>query len=480
MKKIFYSLLMMASFPLFFSCSPSSSDEPGSDDSDNTDNIENPEPVLPTKVPEPKEGTIYGTFINVWNSSTETWWEEVDYHGLKTIWPDGTWKAMNWNDEGYRMLTYEKLIEAGIDFIVTDNTNFTTAQTDKMVNEFTRDNSIDLKFCVALGDAQLQYANVMNIWLPSVVNHSHYLKINDKPVLVCYVSKEAWDSKYKNEIAAPEYQGYYKVWACGEHTAADKWGWQIVPADGVVDSEQATYPTPSVKHQATGTGPRSWWSKSIAMLDYTFWQSRVFAPQYIIASSYDDCSERNGWLPLQTEDAREDGSNGRKPVSNIQMFDPWTGNIADPYVFYNRMKSWIKGEELYHIDGGILSDGIYRIKNKSGVYIQADSDYMKSNTVYGQSTSKTYDKFVIYHLGDNKYRIVSVYTGMPLKIRDGKILTDVWTSSKEGEFTLTKDNENTEWTFEPIGTFHKDEGKFNCQITMLTGKMSLNNFNKME
>lgn len=468
-------------FPLFFSCSPT--DDSGSDDSGNagnTDDTENLEPVSPTKVPGAKDGTIYGTFINVWNSSSEKWWIVEDYHGLKTIWPDGTWKAPNWNDEGYRKLTYERLIEAGIDFIVTDNTNFTTAQTDRMVDDFNKNSSINLKFCVALGDAQLQNTNVIRTWLSGFSNHSHYLKINDKPVLVCYVSKTLWDTKYKNEVAAPLYQDYYKVWACGENTAPDKWGWQVAPADGLVDSEQATYPTPSVKHQATGTGDRSWWSKSIAMLDYTYWQTRVFAPQYVIASSYDDCSERNGWLPLQTSEAREDGSNGRKPVSNIQMFDPWTGKIADPYVFYNRMKSWVKGEELYHIAGGDLSDGIYRIRNVSGVYIQAVSDYKSPNMVYGQSSTKTYDKFCIYHLGDNKYRIVSVYTGMPLKLYGNKILTDVWTDGKEGEFALTKDTGNTEWILEPIGTFHKDEGKFKCRISMSNGLMTLGHFDKMK
>ena len=475
MKIVFYLIFMVAALLLFFYCSPSLKDEPIDGELGGTP--EKPEHVSPTKVPEPKEGTIYGTWVNVWVSSSETWWGEQDYHGLTTIFPDGTWKALNWNDYKYRKIAYQKIIEAGIDFIVTDNTNYTTAQTDKIVSDFTEDSNIDLKFCVALGDAQLQSTNVMDKWLPNITKHSHYLKINEKPVIVCYVSKNVWDNNYNNDVAVSKYKDYYKVWASGENTAPNKWGWQVEPEDGLVDSDFAAFPTPSVKQQPT-TGERSWWSKSIAMLDYTFWQTRIFAPQYVIASSYDDCSERNGWLPLKTGAARED-SNNYTPASTVQMFDPWTGKIADPYVFYNRMKSWVKGEELYHIDGGILSDGIYRIKNKSGVYIQADSDYMKSNMVYGQSTSKTYDKFVIYHLGEDKYRIVNVYTGMPLRIRDGKILTDVWISSKEGEFTLVKDDENTEWDFEPIGTFHKDECKFKCQISMLNGMMTLTNFDKM-
>lgn len=482
MKRFFYYILMIIVLPILFSCSTKSADATDNTDSENTGNTENPddqddkdeEEPPSTKVPDAKDGTIYGTWVNVWVASSESWWNPDEYHGLTTVYPDGTWKGINWLDKEYRKITYDNLINAGIDFIITDNTNGTTGNTDALVKDFVDDPSINLKFCVAFDHTRLSNDGNM-YWLSQLIKNPNYLKINGKPVLVCYVAKSMWDNTYNNEVAASKYQRYYKVWASGEITAPDKWGWQLEPEDGLVDSELTTYVTVSVK-QAPGSDEngRSWWSKSFAMLDYTFAQTRTIAPKYVIAGSYDDCTERNGWSPLRTQ-----GATGFTPVTEGQMLDPWTGTIAEPYVFYNRMKSWVKGEELYHIEGGVLSDGVYRLKNISGDYIQANKDYKSPNLLYGESSDKTYDKFVIYHLGDNQYRIVNVYTGMPLKLADGKILTDVWTDAEEGKFSLEKNDENAEWIFEPIYTFLKDEVDFKCQITMSNGTMTLDNFNKM-
>ena len=71
-------------------------------------------PAPDTMVPAPKAGTVYGTWIMVWNSSTADWWKKEDIYGLQTVWPDGSWGAMDWNSEDYRMNTYDHLEKAGI------------------------------------------------------------------------------------------------------------------------------------------------------------------------------------------------------------------------------------------------------------------------------------------------------------------------------------------------------------------------------
>lgn len=56
---------------------------------------------------------------------------------------------------------------------------------------------------------------------------------------------------------------------------------------------------------------------------------------------------------------------------------------------------------------------------------------------------------------ENKYRIVSVYSGKLLTVSDGNILLD-WSPSNRSEFEISLDN-NGEWELEPIGTFTRNE-----------------------
>lgn len=435
-------------------------------------------PAPDTMVPAPKAGTVYGTWIMVWNSSTEDWWKKEDIYGLQTVWPDGSWGAMDWNSEDYRMNTYDHLEKAGINFIVTDNTNFTLAKTDSLAKDLKK-KPRNLKFCVALGHKQLQ-AETARTWLPEISSDPNYFKIKGQPVLVCYVAKQQWNDIYQHAIGDPLLKKFYRVWASGEDTSPDKWGWQVEPEDGLAESRFATYPTPSVKPQHRIDETDVCWSRSIAMIDYTFWQTRVFAPQYVIAGSYDDPAERNGWLPLKTENARPEKVKFT-PVTGIQMFDPWTGKIAEPYLFYNRMKSWIKGEELYHVPDGILSDGIYRIRHNSGKYIQSNPDYDNPSVLYGDMSKHTYDEFLLYHLGENRYRIVNVYTGKPLRPEAGKILSADWTSDPSGEFRITAGKGSSEWILEPVGTFFRNEKSLECSLSLSDGSlMGLDRFEAIQ
>lgn len=60
-------------------------------------------------VPSSKEDVIYGTWVNVWVSSFESWWKEEDNCGLQTFYADGTWKAIDWNNPEYREIIYKNV-----------------------------------------------------------------------------------------------------------------------------------------------------------------------------------------------------------------------------------------------------------------------------------------------------------------------------------------------------------------------------------
>lgn len=181
---------------------------------------------------------------------------------------------------------------------------------------------------------------------------------------------------------------FFHFWVSREDTFRNKCGWQVELEDGVYKSDIVTFVTPLVKHTP------QYWSKFLAMLDYTFWQTRKCAPKYVIIGAYDDTPERNGWLPLNTVNTVSINSES-SPENGIITFDPWTGNIAESYVFYNRMKSWMNNDDLYHISDGILSDGIYRIKSVSGDYLKVNSDFLNNILHREKSTSKTFGKFVL-------------------------------------------------------------------------------------
>lgn len=450
---------------LTIGCSSSTDDKP-----ENPPKTENPEkPVVENSlVPSPKEGTIYGTWVNVWVSSSEGWWKKEDNCGLQTCYADGTWKAIDWNNLDYRKMTYENIKNAGVDFVITDNTNGLIQKTELLIDDLERE-AVNLKFCVAFSSIYLKDENALR-WLLEISKNSRYLNIDNMPAVVCYVTKEEWISNFSG-TNNPILKQFYRVWASGEDTSKNKGGWQLEPEDGVgSESDFIAFVSPSVKHMHEA-GQVTCWDRSIAMLDYTFGQARLYESNYIIAGSYDDYIERNGWLPLKTDNPIQDGPDPGKvtPSTGIQMFDPWTGEVAEPYLFYNRMKSWIKGEDLYHIPGGILSDGIYKIKKIAGKYLQAPSDYKNRVMVLGQSTSKTYDKFALYHLGNNKYRIVNVYTGKPLRWLNNTIQSADWTSADEGAFQLVLDNNIQEWELEPVTTFIKNESVLKCRIIMANG-----------
>ena len=87
----------------------------------------------------------------------------------------------------------------------------------------------------------------------------------------------------------------------------------------------------------------------------------------------------------------------------------------------------------------------------------------------------------LYHLGENRYRIVNVYTGKPLRPEAGKILSADWTSDPSGEFRITAGKGSSEWILEPVGTFFRNEKSLECSLSLSDGSlMGLDRFEAIQ
>lgn len=431
-------------------------------------------------MPIPASGTLYGTWLNVWFSSSESWWKSDNYYGQTTIMPNNTWSAPDWNNAEWRKMVYIDLKNAGINFIVTDNTNGLYNKSDLVFDDINTQN-IDLNYCVAFSSRELSSATDMD-WLLNRMKDNKYLRIDGKPVLVCYVTKSDWITKFQkltNLYAdnVTKLSQFYRVWASGENSGAEKWGWQLEPQDGLISSKVGSFVTNSVNHEeVTSVSTTSYWSMSSAIGDYTFWQARMNPSNYVIVGSYDDLSERNGWMPMQTVAAMSDGNKKFNPTTGIQLFNTKTGKPDDPYFLRNRTENWIKGKSLTLVSGGNIPDGIYSICNVShSKYISANTNIKQKEIMLADDNSQTHNKFVIYHVGNNQYRIVNVFSGFPLMSKSEIISADVWTGTNSELFEFQDSNEKTEhdWILIPIGTFEQNAQSKTVKIKSTESKKLL-------
>lgn len=449
--------ILLLLFSLFLGCS----------NSDNQSNVEG------NLIENPKEGTIYATWVNVWVSDLESWWTPASYNGITVNTGEESWKAINWRNEKYRKLVYDDLVDAGINLIITDNTNGKFDNTKLIANDL-KNGEWDLKYCVALKASHMKDATFMKELSAFVEDNPYYYRLNGKPIIIAYVVYRDFlvlqDVSSDEVKAFPSYE-YFKQfdvkWASGEVTKPNKWGWQLEPQDGYAAGSEADFVTPSVKHTAVAFDVDSRyasWSRSMAFLDYSFALARIYKPDHIIVGSYDDTTERNGWMPMNTTNAL---------YSGCKMYSPWTGDTSDSYVFRKRVEDWIKGNELEVHPGGNLPDGIYRIKNQEAdKYMRANSDVAQLEMGLGMMGISTHDKFVLYHISDKEYRIVNVYTGMPLMIEDNVLMTDVWTKEDYGLFSMeeTENSGADVWTFEPITLFTEVASSANYKIRVKSSR----------
>lgn len=447
MKKYQYFVVIVISFALFLfqGCAD--------------DSAENTAVVEGQLIEKPKEGTIYATWVNVWNSDLESWWRSTDSGGI-TVDNDGqgTWKSINWRNATWRKVVYDDLVDAGIQLIITDNTNG-KFQNTRLIAEDLKAGNWDLQYCVALKRHHMEDAVFMQELSDFMEDNPFYYRINGRPIIIAYVVhrdflvlKDIHSEEVKN---FPSYENFKKFdlkWAAGEITKPNKWGWQLEPQDGYAAGAESALVTPSVKHTAEAFDVDKRyraWSRSMAFLDYSFALARTYKPDHIIVGSYDDVTERNGWMTMNTS---------KVDVPGTDMYSPWTGDTSDFNVFRERTEDWIKGDELEERPGGNLPDGIYRIRNKqTGEYLRSDSDPLQYKMKLGMKGISTHEKFVLYHISNKEYRIVNVYTGLPLKVSENMLFTEVWSSEEDQLFTMQEASGSGAeiWTFEPMMLFNK-------------------------
>ena len=406
----------------------------------------------------------YITWLNVWNGSSEYWWAQRaatnSYYGTKVL-VDGEYVCFDSMNEKHRLAMFQQAKDAGIDVLVMDLTNGHSGwgTPSKGYQKLCFENN--MKFAAAVHPTSAQHMEEICafIWKSyaapgTALYSSAYMYKNGKPVLVLYCSPGEFEAA---SASTGEYrQKFEVVWASGEDSKADKWGWQIVPQDGPMLSGDSMFVTPSIAWNSP-QGSAGSWRKSLAMLDFCFLARNEAKPTYTIVGSIDDMSERNGWAIMDTTNAVQQSQDGPgKPVvesmgDGLQMRDI-NGNISfDAY--YNRVKSWIAGEAKAYNAGGVIPDGAYTITGASsgkqfGVIrpkVRSENDigaaFVQDTYLYTDMESY----YWFYHLGNDEYRIVKLTSGLSLQ-PGGEELIQQWTDAVEEQRWLIKKLDNGSYT----------------------------------
>lgn len=367
--------------------------------------------------------TTYVTWINVWNGRDQThWWNATNYSGAR-INVRGKWQSIDWADNAQVNEYLDNIKQAGIQVVVADLTNgwgWLDARCQFIQGLCAQKG---LRFCVAEnseGNVARFESRARDIWAkfagPSAPYHETYLQYHGKPLIVCYAIRD-WFKAYQNSTG-PARSRFNLVWASGEDSDKDKWGWQLEPWVGSIPSTDSMFVTSSIKWNNTDDA----WRKSLAWLDYTFALAKQQKPAYTIVGSYDDILERNSWLVADTSGA----------VPGKQMRDPQGALSTTAY--YRRVKEWTSGN-LSFVRGGYLRDGAYRIFNRSsekpariaqaataGSYqgtVGAPGAVLEQATPNQARDGALGGVFWIYHLGHHHYRIIALQSGLSLEAASG-------------------------------------------------------------
>lgn len=388
--------------PLFLmtACTKEAAHNPG-----NADTTTAPPPDTPVV-------TQYATWIMLWNRSSESWWNPDEYKGA-TVYVNGKWQSVDWTKTEQIDEFVKNIKDAGIQIIICDLTNGWSWLDYEVQYIQTLCAKNGMKLCVAEnsgGDIAIFESHAQDIWNnfagPSSPNaaDSTYLLKDGKPVIVCYAIR-SWYNNYKNSNGTYR-QKFNLVWASGEDSEKDKWGWQLEPWIASMPSSNAMFVTPAVKWG----NDQDIWRKSLAWLNYNFLLARKSNPAYIIVGSYDDLDERNGWLVANTTNC----------IPGLQMRDKNGAISTDAY--YNRVKEWISGNPS-SVAGGIIPDGCYRVLN------QNSNQYLTLKDIDGKAGAKLIQRtisdtalnnyFWFYHVGNNNYRMIALNSGLPLTVPYG-------------------------------------------------------------
>ena len=425
---------------------------------------------------------IYLTWLNVWDGSTESWWSSVSSSGVKITY-DGistTTKSLDWNDPALRPFYLQQVKEAGINVIVLDLTNgLRWPDPCNTIRDFAATNN--MKYAAAINianmnDFETKAKTVWDVYAnPDVMHGDAYFYKDGKPLMVMYVAANVWDDMLQKGNIPPSFEYGSKftlVWASGEDSRKDKWGWQIPAYAGPQPSSEAMFVTSSLNWTAPHWSMTGW-RKNLAYLDYNFLVARQYAPKYIIVNSYDDIRERHGWMVAETADASLNynalvaNTSDNEGTPGLIMRDVY-GNISTD-AYYNRTVDWIKNgmASVYHI-GGIIPDGAYLMTNAStgnGVSSENPSGYNPQNGILpvDRTNDKTgvplvqmenpgYQQYLFfYHLGNDEYRMVRICIGLSLEDCSGKVCVQYDSPDDSQRWKVTKDGERYTLTNKATG-----------------------------
>jgi hypothetical protein len=379
------------------------------------------------------EKTTYATWIMVWYGHDQAWWSTKNPDASKNL-VNGQWKTLDWADEKQYGAYLDGIKKAGVTGVIADLTNgwgWLDARS-RLIQGLCAKRG--MKFCVAensTGNTAQFESHASDIWKnfagPDASDHEAYFHYRGKPLIVCYSVRDWYTSYLKMDTSAR--QRFSLVWASGEDSCINKWGWQLEPWVGSIPSKDSMYVTSAVRwNPADG----AMWRKSIAWLDYNFALAKKNNPEYVIIGSYDDPTERNTWAISDTAHCEL----GR------QIRDK-TGAL-NPSALYDRVRQWISGNPLIE-PGGLLRDGAYRIVSRSpGRHLGISKAEKPSLGAPGAMLAESKpDKtpnglFWFYHLGGNHYRIIAVHSGLALEASGEHVVQNWDSTGSDQRWTLTR------------------------------------------
>ncbi len=377
--------------------------------------------------------TTYATWIMVWYGHDQAWWSAGNSDASLML-IDGKWKTLDWSDQSQYGAYLDGIKKAGVTVVIADLTNgwnWLDSRCQVIMSECAKRG---MKFCIAEnsgGNATEFEKRAGDVWRnfagPDAPNHEVYFHYRGKPLIVCYAIRD-WYKSYLGS-SGPNRSKFSVVWASGEDSSINKWGWQLEPWVGSIPSDDSMLVTSAVRwNPADG----AMWRKSLAWLDYNFALARKSNPQYVIVGSYDDPTERNTWAVVDTS----------KCELGRQMRDK-TGAL-NPTAYYDRVREWTKGKPTT-TPGGLLQDGAYCIVSGTGKYLGISNDGPKGQGAPGASIIEM-DKaaraplglFWLYHLGRNHYRIIVLSTGLALEPSGNGIIQNWDSTDAKQRWTLSR------------------------------------------
>lgn len=362
----------------------------------------------------------YATWVMIWNGSTERhWWKASDYGGCK-VEVGGVWQSVNWNDRAHIRAYFDAMKAAGMKVIIVDFTNGFRWQWQALhLQELCLAHGMEFVIAFNPRAGEAMEAGCRQVWEtyagPDAAHSGAYLHKDGKPLVVLYT----WRKGYAESTARDgEFRRRFStVWASGEDSDKDKWGWQLEPEVGPVPSEDTMFVTGSVKFHSPRTGADQW-RRHLAWLDYGFIMAQRHRPRHLVVGSFDDVHERNAWLVADTAGA-ERGWQGRD-ITGALSTDAW----------YRRVSDWVLQGRPRMVEGGLIRDGAYRVVAADGRAVGvAENQAIRSPAVLRANVDQVDRYLWFYHLGNQQYRVIKLNAGLPLESCGGVVRTN-WDSEE--------------------------------------------------